>query len=214
MSRTQDTTAVLPVLYSAAESYGPPERLVTDGGGIFKAKQSRAVYRVLGIEKKQIERRKPYESYMQTTFGTQKRMGDWRFAKAETFADLAAAHDTWRQYYNAQRPWAPRAETTALAPAGCTRLLHRPLASPRRGPQARLLLDPSCPGTGCPGLRQVPRPEALRRGDAGHEGGRRMATTGGLTSSTAARCSVLTTSRSRGGPASRKRCMARDPSRP
>ncbi len=33
VSLTQDTTAFLHVLYAAVERYGPPERLVTDGGG-------------------------------------------------------------------------------------------------------------------------------------------------------------------------------------
>ena len=106
VSLTQDTTAFLRVLYSAVERYGPPERLVTDAGGIFKAKQFRAVYRALGIGKEQIERRKPYQSYIETTFGIQKRMADWHFKKAETFAELAEAHDTWREDYNAQRHWA------------------------------------------------------------------------------------------------------------
>jgi putative transposase len=106
VSLTQDTTAFLRVLYSAVEHYGPPERLVTDGGGIFKARQSKAVYRALGIEKEQIERRKPYQSYIETTFGIQKRMADWHFAKAETFPELEEAHDTWREDYNAQRHWA------------------------------------------------------------------------------------------------------------
>jgi putative transposase len=106
VSLTQDTTAFLRVFYAAVERYGPPERLATDGGGIFKAKQSRAVYRVLGIEKEQIERRKPYQSYIETTFGIQKRMADWHFAKAETVSELVASHDTWREDYNAQRHWA------------------------------------------------------------------------------------------------------------
>jgi len=94
------------VFYAAVERYGPPERLVTDGGGIFKAKQSRSVYRALSIEKEQIERRKPYQSYIETTFGIQKRMANWHFARARTFSDLAKAHDAWREDYNAQRHWA------------------------------------------------------------------------------------------------------------
>lgn len=80
--------------------------VVTDGGGIFKANQAKAVYRALGIDEEQIERRKPYQSYIETTFGIQKRMADWHFARAATFTDLARAHDTWREDYNAQRHWA------------------------------------------------------------------------------------------------------------
>ncbi|MDQ3637421.1 MAG: helix-turn-helix domain-containing protein [Actinomycetota bacterium] len=106
VSLTQDTTAFLRVLYSAVERYGPPERLVTDGGGIFRATQAKAVYRALGIGKEEIERRKPYQSYVETTFNIQRRMADHHFAKAKSWEGLVEAHDTWREDYNAQRHWA------------------------------------------------------------------------------------------------------------
>lgn len=48
ISRSQDATAYLSVLYSAAKHYGAPEAIVTDGGGVFKATQAKAVYRSLG----------------------------------------------------------------------------------------------------------------------------------------------------------------------
>src|SRR5215218_3323452 len=106
VSRTQDTTAFLRVLYGAVERYGSPERLVTDGGGIFKANQAKSVYRALGIEKEQIERRKPYQSYIETTFNIQRRMTDSHFAKAENWQKLVEAHDRFAEDYNAQSHFA------------------------------------------------------------------------------------------------------------
>lgn len=108
VSRNQDTTAFLRVLHAAVERYGSPERLVTDGGGIFKATQSNAVYAALGIEKEQIERGKPYQSYIETTFNIQRRMADYRFAKAKSWEELVEAHERWMEDYNAQRHWAHR----------------------------------------------------------------------------------------------------------
>ncbi len=88
------------------QRYGPPERLVTDGGGIFRSRQAAAVYEALGIEKEEIERRKPYQSYIETTFNIQRRMADHHFAKAGSWQELVGVHDAWRKDYNAQRHWA------------------------------------------------------------------------------------------------------------
>jgi hypothetical protein len=96
------------VLYAAVERYGSPEALVTDGGGIFRARQARAVYGALRIRKEEIERGRPWQSYIETAFNVQRRMADHRFAEAESWAELAAAHDRFVEDYNAQPHWAHR----------------------------------------------------------------------------------------------------------
>lgn len=40
VTRRQDLTAFVPVLYSAVERYGPPQTLVTDGGRVFRAERA------------------------------------------------------------------------------------------------------------------------------------------------------------------------------
>ena len=108
VSTSQDLTAYLSVLYTAIERYGAPEILVSDGAGIFKANQAKAIYRSLGIIKKQIEKRKPWQNYVETTFKIQKRMADYYFAKAQNWEELVVAHDRWVEQYNTQMHWAHR----------------------------------------------------------------------------------------------------------
>jgi len=59
VTRTQDLASYLSVLYAAVERYGSPEALVTDGGGVFRARQAMALYEALGIAKNEIERGRP-----------------------------------------------------------------------------------------------------------------------------------------------------------
>jgi hypothetical protein len=59
---------------SARSTSACPEAIVTDRGGVFKSNQARAVHRALGITKKEIERGKPWQSYVETAFNTQRRM--------------------------------------------------------------------------------------------------------------------------------------------
>ena len=108
VSTTQDLTAYLSVLYAAVERYGAPEILVSDGAGIFKANQAKAIYRSLGIAKETIEKRKPWQNYVETTFKIQKRMADYHFAKAESWVELVAAHDRWVEQCNTQMHCAHR----------------------------------------------------------------------------------------------------------
>ena len=105
-TRTQDLASYLAVLYAAVERYGSPEALVTDGGGIFRAGQARAVYEALGIAKHEIERGRPWQSYIETHFNIQRRMADWQFAKAQNWHELTEAHGRFVEDYNAQAHWA------------------------------------------------------------------------------------------------------------
>ena len=102
VSPTQDLSAFLSVLHRAVEGHGPPEALVTDSGSIFRANRARSVYETLGIEKHEIEKGRPWQSYLETAFNVQRRMADWHFAKAGSWPELHAAHGKWAEEYNAQ----------------------------------------------------------------------------------------------------------------
>jgi putative transposase len=106
VSRTQDLASYLSVLYAAVERYGSPEALVSDGGGIFRAKQARAVYEALGIAKHEIERGRPWQNYIETHFNVQRRMADWHFYQAENWPELAEAHGRFVEDYNSQAHFA------------------------------------------------------------------------------------------------------------
>lgn len=108
LSRTQDLTAYLLVLYMAIRQHGAPDVLVSDSGGVFLAKQAQAIYAALGIDKREIARRQPWQNYIETTFNVQRRMADWDFARATTWPELLAVHDHWVAEYNYQDHWAHR----------------------------------------------------------------------------------------------------------
>ena len=111
ITRTQDLASYLSVLYAAVERYGSPEALVTDGGGVFRAKQARAVYEAQGIAKHEMERGRTWQNYMETAFNMQRPMADWHFAKARSWPELVAIHDRFVEDYNSQRHWAHRRRT-------------------------------------------------------------------------------------------------------
>ena len=70
-----------------------------------------AIHAALGIRKERIERRKPWQNYVETLFSIQQRMADWDFARATTWAELADAHARWVGNYNEQVHWAHRRRT-------------------------------------------------------------------------------------------------------
>ena len=100
---SQDTNAYLSVLHAAIGRYGSPGTIVTDGGGIFRSDRAKAVYRALGIEKLEIERGQPWQSFIETNFSLQRRLADHFFAKAESWGDLVTEHDLWLERHNTQR---------------------------------------------------------------------------------------------------------------
>lgn len=108
LSRSQDLGAVLLIFYAAVRQHGSPEALVTDGGGVFRAKQALAIFARLGIRKEQIAKRQPWQSLIETQFNVQRRMADWPFAQAETWAELLAIHDRFVADFNYQVHWAHR----------------------------------------------------------------------------------------------------------
>jgi hypothetical protein len=103
LTRRQDICAFLSVLYRAVERYGAPEALVTDSGSVFLANRAKRIYEALGIRKEEIEKGEPWQNYSETTFGIQRRMADFHFARAESWAELVREHERWWSSYNAQR---------------------------------------------------------------------------------------------------------------
>jgi hypothetical protein len=94
------------LIYAAIRQHGAPEILVSDSGSVFKAKQAQAIYRALGIDKREIACRQPWQNYVEALFGVQKRMADWDFARAETWAALEGEYARWTANYNAQEHFA------------------------------------------------------------------------------------------------------------
>ena len=108
ISRKQDLTAYLIVLYAAIRQHGIPEALVSDHGGVFRAKQALRIYEALGICKLEIDRRQAWQSYIETQFNVQRRMADWHFAQATSWSELLTLHDRWVVDFNYQVHWAHR----------------------------------------------------------------------------------------------------------
>lgn len=110
-SPRQDLTAYLVVLRAALLVHGAPETLVSDSGGIFLARQAQAIYRALGIEKREIARGQPWQNYVETHCNILRRMADHGFAQAADWGAFRAVHERFCGDYNAQAHFAHRART-------------------------------------------------------------------------------------------------------
>ncbi len=103
ISRKQDTEAFFAVFYDAVRHFGVPEALVSDNGSVFTSHDTRWTCELLGMEKREIKKGRPYQNYIEAAFGVQRRMADWSFENALTWEDLLAAHEKWMRDYNYQK---------------------------------------------------------------------------------------------------------------
>ncbi|MBA2679588.1 MAG: helix-turn-helix domain-containing protein [Ktedonobacteraceae bacterium] len=106
ISRNQNTEAYLAVLYAAIRRHGVPEALVSDNGGVFRSQDALRIYKALGIQKVEIEKRQAWQSYIESNFNAQRRLADWYFERAQTWEDLLAAHEKWLLDFNYQHHFA------------------------------------------------------------------------------------------------------------
>ena len=111
ISPRQDLTAYLIVLRAAVEAHGAPEMLVSDGGGIFRAHHAKAIYAALGIAHRQIDRGQAWQNDIETHFNVMRRMADYHYAQATSWAELQATHDRFFTDYNAQPHFAHQERT-------------------------------------------------------------------------------------------------------
>src|SRR5712692_2023990 len=103
VTRRQNFEEYIAVLYAAIRKYGCPAALVSDHGGVFRDHRAMHIYRALGIEKLEIEKRQSWQNLIETAFNVQRRMGDWYFESATSWEDLVAAHKKWVLDYNYQK---------------------------------------------------------------------------------------------------------------
>jgi putative transposase len=114
----QDLACVLIVLYAAVERFGTPKALITDNGGVFRAKQLLAICEALDIEKEYIHPRQSWENLVETHFNVMRRMSQVHCEQVTSWEAAKLAHERLVTDYNAQPHWAHRKrEDNRLSPA-------------------------------------------------------------------------------------------------
>ena len=66
VTRRQNFEEYIAVLYAVIRKYGCPEGLVSDHGGVFRDHRAMHIYRALGIEKLEIEKRQAWQNYIES----------------------------------------------------------------------------------------------------------------------------------------------------
>ena len=79
----------------------------------------------MGIEKREIDRGRPWQNYIEANFGTMRRMADYHFAQATTWPELHAVHARFFRDYNEQRHFAHERRTDGRhSPAAVLGFVH------------------------------------------------------------------------------------------
>ena len=116
--QSQDLACVLIVLYAVIEQFGAPLRLITDNGGVFRAKQLLAICEALDIEKEYIHARQSWENLVEAHFNVMRRMSQVHFEQVTSWQGARLAHERFVNDYNAQPHWAHRKrDDHCLSPA-------------------------------------------------------------------------------------------------
>lgn len=102
VTRAQDLTAYLCVLCAAIGNHGAPQGIVSDGGGVFKAKKVLEIYKALGSERHQIDKGQAWQNYLETQFNLMRIMADHDIENATTWEELVEAHARWCADFNFQ----------------------------------------------------------------------------------------------------------------
>jgi transposase InsO family protein len=116
--QSQDLSCVLIVLYAAIERFGAPQKLITDNGGVFRAKQLLAICEALDIEKEYIHARQSWENLVETHFNVMRRMSQVHFEQVTSWPGAKQAHERFVTDYDAQPHWGHRKrDDNRLSPA-------------------------------------------------------------------------------------------------
>jgi transposase len=105
-TKTQTLWDFLTVLFTAIYVHGAPIGLVSDGGGVFRATVATQLFAELGIEKAQIQKRRPWQNYVESHFRTMKLMESYRLEAATSWEEFCAIHARFVGDFNHQAHFA------------------------------------------------------------------------------------------------------------
>lgn len=107
----QDFVHFLVVLKDALILNGCPENIVSDNGGIFKTSILLTACEGLGINHSYIEKGKPWQNLMETTFSIERRMLDSYVVGCDDLKQIYASHQRFIKEFNNCGHWHHKSKT-------------------------------------------------------------------------------------------------------